>query len=92
MTSRKPWAATETEHSQKGRRSTLYTAAEAIRIITALLYPVLPAMTAKVWSQLGLGDIELAAKNGELNHNLSNGVASNPAQNSARSPPSSPAH
>jgi methionyl-tRNA synthetase len=68
MTSRKPWAATETELSQKGRRSTLYTAAEAIRIITALLYPVLPAMTAKVWAQLGLGDIELAAKNGELNN------------------------
>ena len=68
MTSRKPWAATETELSQKGRRSTLYTAAEAIRIITALLYPVLPATTAKVWSQLGLGDIEVAAKNGELNN------------------------
>jgi methionyl-tRNA synthetase len=68
MTSRKPWAATETDLSQQGRRSTLYTAAEAIRIITALLYPVLPFTTAKVWSQLGLGDIELAAKNGELNN------------------------
>jgi methionyl-tRNA synthetase len=68
MTSRKPWAATETDLSQRGRRSTLYTAAEAIRIITALLYPVLPATTAKIWSQLGLGDIELAAKNGELNN------------------------
>ena len=68
MTSRKPWAATETDLSQKGRRSTLYTAAEAIRIITALLYPVLPATTAKVWAQLGLGDIETAAKSGELNN------------------------
>jgi methionyl-tRNA synthetase len=68
MTSRKPWAATETELSQQGRRSTLYTAAECIRIITALLYPVLPYATAKVWAQLGLGDIELAAKNGELNN------------------------
>ena len=66
MTSRKPWAATETELSQRGRRSTLYTAAECIRIITALLYPVLPYATAKVWEQLGLGDIEQAAKNGEL--------------------------
>jgi methionyl-tRNA synthetase len=66
MTSRKPWAATETELSQRGRRSTLYTAAECIRIITALLYPVLPYATAKVWDQLGLGDIEQAAKNGEL--------------------------
>ena len=66
LTSRKPWAATETELSQEGRRSTLYTAAESIRIITGLLYPVLPYATAKVWAQLGLGDIELAAKNGEL--------------------------
>jgi methionyl-tRNA synthetase len=68
MTSRKPWAATETELSQQGRRSSLYTAAESIRIITALLYPVLPYTTAKVWAQLGLGDIEVAAKNGELNN------------------------
>ncbi len=44
----------------------LYIAAESIRIITALLHPVLPYATAKVWVQLGLGDIEVAAKNGEL--------------------------
>ena len=66
MTSRRPWAATETELSQKGRRSTLYTAAEAIRILTALLYPFLPYSTAKVWEQLGLGDIEAAANSGQL--------------------------
>jgi len=46
----------------------LYTAAESIRIITALLYPVMPYATASVWRQLGLGDIELAARNGELNN------------------------
>jgi methionyl-tRNA synthetase len=68
ITSRKPWAATDTELSQGGRRSTLYTAAESIRIITALLYPILPYATARVWTQLGLGDIELAARNGELNN------------------------
>ena len=44
----------------------LYNAAESIRIITALLYPILPYATSKVWSQLGLGSIEQAAKNGEL--------------------------
>jgi methionyl-tRNA synthetase len=44
----------------------LYTAAESIRIITALLYPILPYATARVWFQLGLGDIELAARNGQL--------------------------
>jgi len=48
------------------RDAVLYTAAESIRIITALLYPVMPHATAAVWQQLGLGDIELAAKNGHL--------------------------
>jgi methionyl-tRNA synthetase len=47
-------------------RQVLYTAAESIRIITALLYPILPYATAKVWAQLGLGSIEQAAANGEL--------------------------
>jgi methionyl-tRNA synthetase len=67
LTTRKPWAATETEISQQGRRSTLYTAAESIRIITALLYPILPYATAKVWKQLGFEkSIEQAAADGEL--------------------------
>ncbi len=44
----------------------LYIAAESIRIITALLYPVLPFASASVWRQLGLGEIEDAARNGEL--------------------------
>ena len=44
----------------------IYTAAEAIRIITALLHPVMPHTTAKVWAQLGLGSIEEAARKGEL--------------------------
>jgi methionyl-tRNA synthetase len=33
---------------------TLYTAAEALRIVTALLAPVLPQSTDKIWSQLGM--------------------------------------
>lgn len=33
---------------------TLYTAAEALRIVTALLAPVLPQSTAKIWAQLGM--------------------------------------
>jgi methionyl-tRNA synthetase len=50
------------------RDEVLYTAAESIRIITALLYPILPFATATVWQQLGLGDIEEAARKGELNN------------------------
>ncbi len=44
----------------------LNVAANNIRNFTALLYPILPYATARVWAQLGLGDIEAAAANGEL--------------------------
>jgi methionyl-tRNA synthetase len=40
----------------------LATAAEAIRIITALVYPILPDSAAKVWRELGQGEITDAAK------------------------------
>ena len=46
--------------------SVLRSAYEAVRIITALMYPILPHTTAKVWTQLGLGDIQLASENGKL--------------------------
>ena len=42
------------------RASILYTCAEALRIITALAYPVLPDATTRIWAQLGLGDIAQA--------------------------------
>jgi len=35
----------------------LYTSAEALRIVTALAHPVMPDSTAKIWAQMGLGDI-----------------------------------
>jgi methionyl-tRNA synthetase len=44
----------------------LATAAEAIRMITAMAYPILPESAGKVWQQLGLGNLEDAAKDGEL--------------------------
>jgi len=36
--------------------NTLYTAAEALRIATALLSPVIPESAAKIWMQLGFGE------------------------------------
>jgi methionyl-tRNA synthetase len=39
-----------------GLDATLYTAAEALRVVTALLSPVLPQSTAKIWAQLGIPD------------------------------------
>jgi methionyl-tRNA synthetase len=63
----KPWKERDTSEDTKYiRTQVLYQAAESIRIITALLYPILPYATAKVWAQLGLGDIEEAARNGKL--------------------------
>jgi methionyl-tRNA synthetase len=55
-----PWALGEkTDDESRARLATvLYTSAEALRIATALAYPVIPDATAKIWAQLGLGDIK----------------------------------
>jgi methionyl-tRNA synthetase len=70
LTLQSPWklGGKNDDANKKKLEEILYTAAESIRIITALLYPILPYATARVWAQLGLGDIELAARNGELNN------------------------
>src|ERR1700683_3052387 len=62
-----PWALGEKqdEDSRSRLATVLYTAAEALRIATALAYPVIPEATAKIWLQLGLGDIKKLAL-GEL--------------------------
>jgi methionyl-tRNA synthetase len=65
-----PWkvAADPDEDAQLDLEEILYTAAESIRIITALLHPILPYTTAKIWEQLGLGSIEASIKAGELSN------------------------
>ena len=62
-----PWALGEKqdEDSRSRLATVLYTAAEALRIATALAYPVVPDAAAKIWLQLGLGDIQKLAL-GEL--------------------------
>jgi methionyl-tRNA synthetase len=62
---KKPADRPEAEHAALQAR-VLATAAEAIRIITALVYPILPESAAKVWRQLGQGEIADAAKNSFL--------------------------
>jgi methionyl-tRNA synthetase len=56
-----PWKlskATDAE-SQMKLSTTLYTSAEALRIATALLSPVLPQSAPKIWAQLGIsGSLE----------------------------------
>jgi methionyl-tRNA synthetase len=69
LTEQAPWrnpAGLSDQDIETRKGQILYTAAESIRIITALLYPILPYATARVWAQLGLGDIELAAREGKL--------------------------
>ena len=54
-----PWSLGEKndEDSRSRLATVLYTSAEALRIVTALAHPVMPDATAKIWAQLGLGDI-----------------------------------
>ncbi len=59
ITLKAPWKAAgfTPDQLQLHQEEVLYQAAEAIRWITALVYPVIPEAAAKVWTQLGLGDI-----------------------------------
>ena len=54
-----PWSLgdKQDEESRSRLATVLYTSAEALRIVTALAHPVMPDATAKIWAQLGLGDI-----------------------------------
>jgi methionyl-tRNA synthetase len=55
-----PWALGEKQDEESRARlaTILYTSAEALRIVTALVHPVIPDATAKIWSQLGLGELK----------------------------------
>ena len=58
-----PWALGEKQDEESRSRlaTVLYTAAEALRIATALAHPVMPEATTKIWTQMGLGDIQKMA-------------------------------
>ena len=62
---KKPAERSDADHALLQAR-VLATAGEAIRVITALVYPILPDSAAKVWRQLGQGEIADAAKNSFL--------------------------
>jgi len=69
LTANAPWKRpadrSEADHAALQAR-VLTTAAEAIRVITALVYPILPDAASKVWQQLGQGTIVDAAKHAFL--------------------------
>jgi methionyl-tRNA synthetase len=52
----KPWTLAEKPEDRDRLASVLYTAAEGLRIVTALAHPVLPQATEKIWKQLGQSD------------------------------------
>jgi methionyl-tRNA synthetase len=62
---KKPAERSDEDHAALQAR-VLATAAEAIRVITALVYPILPDSAAKVWQQLGQGDIAASARSAFL--------------------------
>jgi methionyl-tRNA synthetase len=65
---RAPWKlARAGEDESKLLDETLYTTAEALRIITALLIPVIPESAAKIWSQLGCKHSTDDVRTAELN-------------------------
>ncbi|MGH9631546.1 MAG: methionine--tRNA ligase [Bryobacteraceae bacterium] len=51
-----PWKLVKDSGSESQAKldQTLYTAAEALRIVTVLLHPVLPHATQRIWRQLGM--------------------------------------
>ena len=55
LVEQKPWVLIKGENEEtKGQlRATLYNAAEVLRIVTALVSPVLPKAAAETWRQLG---------------------------------------
>jgi methionyl-tRNA synthetase len=60
-----PWKLAKQAGAQEQLDTALYTAAEALRIATVLLHPVLPDSTRKIWAQLGmlepLEDVQVSA-------------------------------
>ncbi|MHB8301733.1 MAG: methionine--tRNA ligase [Acidobacteriaceae bacterium] len=63
LTAEAPWkllAQSNDLPMQNRVKQILDSAVESIRIITALVYPVIPEAATKVWKQLGLGDITQA--------------------------------
>ena len=51
----KPWDLAKDENQKQTLNAVLYRAAETLRWLCVLLYPVMPSATAEIWMQLGLG-------------------------------------
>jgi len=54
LTSEQPWAGGTSDAEQQRRAAVLWTTAELLRVVVALVHPVLPDCSNKVWLVLGL--------------------------------------
>jgi len=54
ITDAKPWELAKHDNLKEVLGAVLYRAAEALRWLSVLLYPVMPAATNEIWTQLGL--------------------------------------
>jgi methionyl-tRNA synthetase len=59
LVEQEPWIVAEKEDEENRARlaTILYTAAEALRVVTALAYSSIPQSAGRIWNQLGLGDL-----------------------------------
>jgi len=53
----KPWELAKDENQKQTLNAVLYRAAETLRWLCVLLYPVMPNATVEIWTQLGLGTL-----------------------------------
>jgi methionyl-tRNA synthetase len=53
LTEEKPWALGNSPEEESRKGTILWTAAELLRVVSALAHPVLPDSTAKIWRFLG---------------------------------------
>jgi methionyl-tRNA synthetase len=53
----KPWDLAKDDNQKQTLSAVLYRAAEALRWLCVLLYPVMPTATTEIWSQLGLAGL-----------------------------------
>jgi methionyl-tRNA synthetase len=57
----KPWELAKDENQKQTLNAILYRAAESLRWLCVLLYPVMPNATVEIWNQLGLGNSAVGA-------------------------------
>jgi methionyl-tRNA synthetase len=64
---RAPWKLAKDESARERLDETLYTAAEALRIVCVLVSPILPHSAEAIWTQLGFSEPVTAARSEALN-------------------------